>query len=198
MQCEEVREQFADYVIDGLREPVRLQVEQHLMVCDSCRSEAAELKTLWADLGSVPAAQPGPELRARFDVMLEAYKHGLEQAPAASWWQRLNSWLAGWWPRQPVLQFGIALALLAIGISAGLLSRPVPASPQPNGEISQLRGELSEMRQMVALSLMQQQSASDRLKGVSWSSQVQQPGREIVAALLDTLMHDSNINVRLA
>src|SRR5437763_7453793 len=122
MQCEEVREQFADYVIDGLREPARSQVEQHLMVCDSCRAEAAELKTLWTGLESVTVAQPGPELRARFDVMLEAYKHGLEQASSASWWQRVNLWFAGWWPRQPVLQFGLALALLVIGISAGLLS----------------------------------------------------------------------------
>src|SRR5436853_7363069 len=100
MQCEEVREQFADYVNGGLREPARFQIEQHLMVCDSCRAEAADLKALWTDLGSVPAVQPGPELRARFDVMLEAYKHGLEQAAGASWWAHVNSWFAGWWPRQ--------------------------------------------------------------------------------------------------
>ena len=54
------------------------------------------------------------------------------------------------------------------------------------------------MRQMVALSLMQQQSASERLKGVNWSYQLQQPDREVLTALLDTLMHDPNVNVRLA
>ena len=54
------------------------------------------------------------------------------------------------------------------------------------------------MRQMVALSLLQQQSASERLKGVSWSNQLDQPGAEVLSALLDTLMHDPNVNVRLA
>ena len=54
------------------------------------------------------------------------------------------------------------------------------------------------MRQMVALSLMQQQSASERLKGVNWSYQMQQPGSEVLAALLETLMHDTSVNVRLA
>jgi HEAT repeat protein len=54
------------------------------------------------------------------------------------------------------------------------------------------------MRQMVSLSLMQQQSASDRLKGVTWSSRLEEPGREVVSALLDTLLHDPNVNVRLA
>ena len=51
---------------------------------------------------------------------------------------------------------------------------------------------------MVALSLLQQQSASDRLKGVSTSSQLERPGSEVVSALLDTLKHDPNVNVRLA
>jgi hypothetical protein len=45
---------------------------------------------------------------------------------------------------------------------------------------------------------MQQQSASERLKGVNWSYQVQQPDNQVLSALLDTLMHDSNVNVRLA
>src|ERR1043165_9398022 len=51
---------------------------------------------------------------------------------------------------------------------------------------------------MVALSLMQQQSATDRLKGVSWSYRLQEPSADVLHALLDTLMHDSNVNVRLA
>lgn len=197
MQCEEVREQFADYVIDSVQEPVRFQIAQHLKGCEACRSEAEELKTLWMSLASIPAVQPGPELRARFDVMLEAYRHGLDHAASISLWQRLNSWIGAWWPRQPVFQFGAAVALLAIGITAGLVSRPAPV-PQTTNEVAQLRGEVSEMRQLVALSLMQQQSASDRLRGVNWSYQMQQPGNEILTALLDMLTHDPNVNLRLA
>ena len=54
------------------------------------------------------------------------------------------------------------------------------------------------MRQMIALSLMQQQNASDRLKGVNWAYRVEQPDTEVLAALLYTVNHDPNINVRLA
>jgi len=61
-----------------------------------------------------------------------------------------------------------------------------------------LREELRGMRQMVTLSLLQQQSASERLKGVTSSSQIEQPGREVVSALIETLRNDSNVNVRLA
>jgi len=129
--------------------------------------------------------------------MLEAYRHGIDHARSRSWWQHLNSWMVGWWPRQPVLQFGIALAVLIAGVFVGRnLQREQPATA--NAEIVELRAELAQTRQMVALSLMQQESASERLKGVNWSYQLQRPGREVLTALLDTLMHDPNVNVRLA
>jgi hypothetical protein len=135
--------------------------------------------------------------------MLAAYKHGLEQTPRRPGWDRVNTWLSGWWPRQPALQLGFSLGLLLLGVLAGRQFQPVTpvtndAAVDRSTEVAQLRDELSQMRQMVALSLMQQQSASERLKGVNWSYELQQPGGEVLAALLNTLMHDNNINVRLA
>src|SRR5437867_3900104 len=146
MQCEEVREQFADYVIESLEEPARSQVAQHLMACASCRVEAEELKTLWTALGSLPAARPSPELRARFDVMLEAYKHGLDHAPAAAWAQGLSALFTRWWPRQPAMQLAVSLGLLALGVFVGYRSGSAPAlsNVQTNSELRQLRGELSQ------------------------------------------------------
>ena len=202
MQCEEVREQLADYVIDQIQEPARSLIDGHLMTCKTCRGEAEEIQGLWTTLGSIPATEPGPETRARFQMMLEAYQHGLEQASSRKRnpWQALNSWLGRWWPSQPALQLGVSLALLLLGAFIGrqYFTTTPAAPPPPNNEVTELRGELSQMRQVVALSLMQQDSATDRLRGVNWSYQLQQPGREVLSALLNTLMHDSNVNVRLA
>ena len=197
MECKEVRDEFADYLIDNLGESTRSEVRNHLAHCEPCRSEGEGLRTLWARMGSIPAAQPGPELGARFEVMLEAYKQGLDHAPARGWWQKLNSWLADWWPRQPALQFGLALGLLVAGVAVGRQFQ-APGGVLPGAEMTELRSELYQMRQMVVLSLMQQQSASERLKGVNWSYQLQKPDSELLTALLDRLMHDSNVNVRLA
>ena len=200
MQCEEVRQQFTDYVSHQIDEPARSSVEQHLLACESCRAEAKELGMLWNGLGSIPSMEASPELRPRFDLMLDAYKQGLDQASRPTWWGSMNSWLSGWWPRQPALQFGVSIALLLLGVFLGRQFFEVSTAPklQPGSEVTELRNELLQMRQMVALSLMQQQSASERLKGVNWSYQLQQPGGEVLSALLDTLMHDSNVNVRLA
>lgn len=50
---------------------------------------------------------------------------------------------------------------------------------------------------MVSLSLLQQQSASERLRGITYTTQIERPDGELLAALLDTLMHDPDSNVRL-
>src|SRR4051812_5420490 len=180
MQCEEVREQFADYIA-GRQGSVQSSVSEHLAACPACLLEFDELRKLWLQLETVPPAEPGAGMRPRFELMLGAYRDGLTRRPR-HWWR-------------PVLEIAAAAAALLMGIGIGYRMQ-APASTSP--EIEELRNELSQTRQMVALSLMQQQSATDRLKGVNWSYHLQEPGGDVLKALLDTLMHDPNVNVRLA
>ena len=51
---------------------------------------------------------------------------------------------------------------------------------------------------MVTISLLQQQSASERLKGISWSSHVSDADPEFLSTLFRTLNYDQNVDVRLA
>jgi len=53
------------------------------------------------------------------------------------------------------------------------------------------------MRQLVALSLLQQQSASDRLRGVSWAYRAEPSDTEVLSALVSAVKNDTNVNVRL-
>ena len=61
-----------------------------------------------------------------------------------------------------------------------------------------LKGEVDDMRRIVAVSLLKQASPSERLRGVSWSARIDRPGDEIIQTLLETLDNDPNVNVRLA
>ena len=141
-------------------------------------------------------------MRTRFMETLEAYQAGLEQAPprpinplapvAAA--KPRAKWLA-WWPTQPALQMALAAALLLGGVLVGRWqSAPHQASP----EIAALQTQVDGLRQMVSLSLLQQQSAGDRLRGVSFSEQVAQPDAELEKQLLHLVIHDPNVNVRLS
>ena len=54
------------------------------------------------------------------------------------------------------------------------------------------------MKQLVVLSMLQQQSASARLEGVTWSTRDQQLDPQVLSALLHTLHYDASVDVRLA
>src|SRR5215471_7683401 len=79
MQCEEVREQFADYVINRLPEPKKLEIAEHLDSCEACQAELTELQGLWTKLDDIPPAQPGRNRQAR-NWRLPALQLGLAAA----------------------------------------------------------------------------------------------------------------------
>jgi HEAT repeat protein len=70
--------------------------------------------------------------------------------------------------------------------------------PAGKKEIARLREEVETTRQMVALSLLQQQSPSDRLRGVDYSERMSALEPEVVAALIQAVNRDPSVNVRLA
>ncbi len=145
----------------------------------SNEAEAESLRSLWADLGQIPAPQPSASLRARFYQSLNALNK--PRQPGQQFWRR-------------AFQLTAACALFLLGLALGRLNTPKTAAP----EITQLQTQLEGLRQTVALSLMEKPSATSRLQGVEWSNQVDRPDQELLTALLTTLNQDQNINVRLA
>jgi hypothetical protein len=196
MNCKKAQKHFPDLLTGELVESKRIEIEEHIAECAFCKKEWEKLSSLWEKIGMLPEEQPSKKMHERFYAMLEAYKQGVLQEKATPKQSEIfNDWLERWWPRKPAFQFAFAVGLLIVGVLIGSFFTPrVPV----NGEVAQLRDEVHTMRQMVALSLMQQQSASDRLKGVSLSYQVQQPDSDVLSALLYTLNNDPNVNVRLA
>jgi hypothetical protein len=194
MTCDEAKPLMFESWSHALGEAQELAFEAHLAGCETCRGEAERLGSLWNRLKMVPVEEPSVNLRSRFHETLAAYQHGLESAPRRSLRDRILSF----WPKQPAWQMGVSLALLVIGLGVGYAMHPEKHEAPASTELAQLRGEISSMRQMVALSLMQEQSASERLRGVSWAYRVPSTDTEVLSALLTTVDQDPNVNVRLA
>lgn len=181
MNCEDARTQFVDYW-RGTLDDANGEFHAHLATCERCRAEAEELKDLWGTLGSLPEQDPGLGLRVRFYDSLRSWRQREEQRRQFFWWLH-----------HPAFQAAAAMAILVVGIGTGYLLRG-----RDTAEVSQLRGEVYNMRQLVALSLLQQQSASDRLRGVNYAYRVEQSDPQVLSALLTTVDHDSSVDVRLA
>jgi predicted anti-sigma-YlaC factor YlaD len=193
MNCDEIREQFADFLTGELEDAAKSAVDDHIAGCAACGEELRRLTEIWTKLGVLPAEQPTPALRERFYTMLEAYKVGLEAEKAAVAPDKALgiSWRHGWLKR-PAFRFAAALALIGIGLAGGY------AISGARGQIADLHREVNDLRQMTAVSLLHQASPSERIRGIDLSSQIEEPENKILAALLDALNNDPSVNVQLA
>jgi len=187
MTCDHVQELLVDRWMRGVSPTLEADLNQHLEGCAACRVECERLTTLWRGLGDIPVEEPSRHLREGFQHMLDAYRIG-SGAPRTPWWKTL-------WPSHPAAQFAVAGLALVFGLVGGHL---YTARVHDQQTLAQMSAEMRNMRQLVALSLLQQQSASERLRGVNYSVRMQPADEKVLTALLETLKYDSNVNVRLA
>jgi HEAT repeats len=170
--------------------PRRDRIERHLQACESCAATYRDLARTLAFVGDLDV----PERDGRYGLEVwQRIRHNLPPQDAP-WQVGLSAW------SRPVLMAAAAM-LVVVAFAAGRFWPRSDSAPQDDlqaANLTEVRRELREMREMLMLSLMQQQSATERLRGVSGIVQIDQPGTEIVRALLETLMHDPNVNVRLA
>jgi hypothetical protein len=197
MNCAAIGELLPDYLQGRLSPELAGEVEKHLTGCPMCGEEAA----LWKKLALLPEEQPSPALQTRFKAMLESYQEGRwEKSSLAAAKSKSPSpalWGLGNWRQLPVAGVVWACVFLVCGFLVGRQSIR-PAENTNEQETAALRNELAGTRQLVALSLLQQQSASQRLEGVSWSTRLQQPDPKVMDALFHTLRFDNSVDVRLA
>jgi anti-sigma factor RsiW len=197
MNCEAIGELLPDYLQARLNPELTGEVERHLTGCPVCGEEAA----LWKKLATVPDDQPSPALESRFKAMLESYQEGRWEKNSLAHEKGKSStpmlWGLGNWRQMPVA--GVAWACMFL-ICGFLIGRNLERGPSAEDRlrIAQMQDELSAMRQMVTLSMLQTQSASQRLEGVSWSTRLQQPDPQVLSALFHTLRSDPSVDVRLA
>ncbi len=190
-------EKIPDYFMNRLDRMQKAEVDAHLQDCSLCREEFDSLSRLWAKLGEIPDEAPRPESRIRFYAMLEAYQEGARHSQHApgGLWTAINDRIGILWPRQPVWQVGIAAVLLVAGLIGGIR---IGAPDNQQTELSNLRDEVQTMGRLLTISLLSQQSASERLRGVGWTSQINQADPQVLSALMKALKYDANVNVRLA
>ena len=189
MMCGHAKEWIAASWTGELDAAQELRLQRHLEICPACAAEMAQLSALWEKLGDLPSAEPSAALAVRWEATLESLGAARPNARAKPW----RFTLAALWPQRQVWQVAIALACLVAGLVVGSLRNGAG-----NSEIATLREEVASTKAMVALSLLRQQSATERLRGVDYSVRLPGMEPEVVAALLEAVNHDSNVNVRLA
>lgn len=209
MNCEKGNELLAGWMDNQQTASGRAEMEAHLEGCAECRMQMEANRELWVSMGRVHVPQPSDKLQVRFDAMLDTYKQEeISRAPGVLW--SLRQLFAV----RPRFVWAYSLILVVAGAGIGyMLSRPALglaaagrsgvagsaalAADSDKQELRTLSEQVREMREMVLLSLLENPSASERIRGVSYTSEIKNINKNVVDALLSTLNNDPNNNVRL-
>jgi Putative zinc-finger len=211
MNCKEIQAKMIDWLDQTLDAATATTVREHVETCAECSREARELKELLVTMKNSPMEVPPPVLRESFDTMLQSElnmlttaniiqefpaegQSGQPEGKSGPTDKTIRLPFAG-----PVWRVAAALIILGsgIGIGAALKSRPAP-EVSTNETLVALRQEVKEMKEEVMLNMIDDESASQRIKAVSYAEDMPSPNQQVIDVLVNTLNRDKNVNVRLA
>jgi Putative zinc-finger len=207
MNCKEIEALLIDYVDKTLDEETEASVKNHLAECAGCSREAEELRVLFAAMRRSELELPDPVLRDNFNTMLQSEANMLATSDILLETQKQK-------PHgkeitlsfaSPVWRVAAAVILLGGGIAIGMALKSGP-QPQPqlqlqpmaDNQLADLRKEIKELKESVMFNLIDDESASQRIKAVSYSEGMANPDHQVINVLFNTLNRDKNANVRLA
>ena len=187
MSCKENDSKIIDYVDGGLSPKTSQELERHIASCELCKNTLKETKVILEELNVVETALPSDGLRTSFLEMLEEEKK--LQEPKI---RELKTDLPFSW--KTAFQIAASLLLLVGGYLWGGHMK----NQEVTHQISMLNKETRSLKQDMTLALLDNQSASKRIKAVNYTEEMAQPDTKILEALIDRMNYDANINVRLA
>ena len=190
MNCTNYQEQITDWLKKNQTPQECANFEKHLATCADCQNELHAMQQVWQLMGTMAEPEPSTDMRVKFHAMLDTFKNSEEdrRTPVKEFFSKLKNI----WAFQPRLQLAYSIGLLLLGLGLGYLF-----NRHDNKQIDTLSTQVTEMKQMMMLSLLENPSASERLRAVSYTDDFQNVDVKVIEALLTTLNSDPNINVRL-
>lgn len=188
MNCKEIVELLPGYIEESLDREAHDLVANHLGECKKCKEELDKLLSLESMLSQVKEEEVPLHVQFGFKTMLEEQKRTSKLSIS----HRINQKHIS---LSTLLKVAAGLLLLVTGGFIGYFIRPAENS---SVEVTSLKQEMVEMKNLVIYSLLKQESASERIKAVSYIKEISKPDPKLIETLFNTLNTDRNVNVRLA
>ncbi|MCE7072795.1 HEAT repeat domain-containing protein [Dyadobacter sp. CY327] len=197
MRCEHAKDKLEDWLHDDLDKADRQNMERHLAECVHCQEAFTSDKQLWESLGKMKVPEPSEEMRVNFYAMLDNFKATEETSTAFSWQtfiQKLRDFVLPQWSVQ------VAFSLLLVGLGWVIghkTSKNNVSASAYQEQIETLATQVEQMKSTMMLALIDNPSATERLRAVSYTSDITHADEKVIDALFSTLNNDANVNVRL-
>ncbi|MBS1680513.1 MAG: HEAT repeat domain-containing protein [Bacteroidetes bacterium] len=186
MEKKQIEELIAKYN-EGLADPTETKTLEKLIELGEVQlTQLQELLKLDENLTKVVEPTPSQELDNRFYEMLAKEVQEKKLAYTSRPWSFMESWFA---------KTSVGLALVTVGLISGIFVQKFNGSDE---DVKVLAREVTDLKEMMMISMLEKESATDRLKAVSLSEEITGPSKKVTDALFKTLNSDPSVNVRLA
>jgi HEAT repeat protein len=196
MKCEQYEELFTGWMNNELTPAEREKLEQHLTDCDSCSAELAAMQQIWEIMDDVKAPEPSARMQTDFRAMLNDYK--ANEIGRKGLFSSIKDQLSKLWQLRQRWPLAYNLAIILISFGCGYLFFHKSKGGEQEQQLKELTSQVHELKQTMMLALLENPSASERIRGVSYTTEIKHADKEVIDALLATLNNDPNVNVRLS
>lgn len=176
-------EWWMDHLNGDLSNDQLKQLHEFLVDHDDLKKELESTQELWSDLSKIHTPEPSEVMDEQFYAMLAEKSQQKRETVSG---KLLLSWFQVNWQ--------VGLASLSLGLTLGFFL----FSEKDQSEVARLSVEISEMKKMMVLSLIEEPRAQQRIQAVNMVEEVGSVDSKITEALISTLNTDKSINVRLA
>lgn len=190
-----IDEQYMELVtayLDGtLSQKQKNELNEYLDKGIIDRNELERLAQLQHQMQEMPVPEPSSQMQSGFYQQLNSFRKETGNIRKPGWQSVLDSFKNHL--LLPRIAFGTAVLL--VGIVIGLLFN---TNMRYRDQLNNLSQEVTSMRTMMVMNMLNQPSSFERLKAVNISSTIDHTNDKVIDALLKTLNNDPNVNVRLA
>jgi len=186
--CKDIEHQIIAY-IDGTLNTSDIElVKEHFATCESCKKIEEEYRALFETINNDPAEHPSVALRTAFEIDLNREASLPELTDSKSQPKTLQITV------RTIYKVAAVFALMLSSYWLGNYSSNRAYIP----ELADLKIEKQDIKRIAALSLFESESASKRIQAVKFSQELDNPDDDILNALIEEMLSDKMVNVRLA
>ncbi|HMG08368.1 MAG TPA: zf-HC2 domain-containing protein [Mucilaginibacter sp.] len=196
MKCEQYQDLFTDYINKQLTTAKQVELEEHIAGCEACRQELAVMQNIWNQLGELNAPEPSAHVKVRFQAMLDTYVASVTENRSLA--DKINDRWNRLWQLQPRWPLAYSIIVILVSFGCGFWVFHNSRNDRQEQQLQTLTTQVHELRQTMMLALLENPSASERIRGVSYTSEIKHADKQVIDALLATLNNDPNVNVRLS
>jgi len=181
---EKMRSLMIDHIDGILTGELSKYLENHINKSKEAKKEYEQLKEVMGIIDSEEEIAPKAQSREDFLKILEKEKEysAEKQGKVVSIHFEWNTFY----------KVAAAVILLVVGFLAGRTIN------QNKNDMEAIQLQLQETRELVLFAMLNEESASERIKGVMASYEIERVDEEIIDALIRSMNTDKNINVRIA